>query len=154
MQTSPIIPAHLLLESLMDQLELFSFQWRFQWIGHYGPCLRLAAQHPATGDLVLWVEDNEITLVIELITHSHFTCPSYLLNSSLEAQAKGIAQEAADYVLDVLLDRILFEMEWQGDRITSVSNIPLINDIPPKAELPQGVRRERFLWSGPCQEAI
>lgn len=114
MQTSPIISAQLLLERLMDELELFSFQCRFELIGHYGPCLRLAAQHPSTGDLVMWVEDNEITLVIEFITHSHFNCPYYLLNSSVEAQAKAIAQEAADYVLDVLLDRILFEMYPPG----------------------------------------
>ena len=104
------IPADLLLARLMEELQRFSFEWTFQVIGNYGPCLRLPAQHPSTGDLVLWVEDDEITLVIEKITHCHFNYSLAMYNyadvlfqPTIEEQARIVALETADYVLDVLL---------------------------------------------------
>ncbi len=53
--------AHLLLAQLQAELEFYSCNWIFPLMGRYGPCLRLPAQHPSSEDLVLWIEDNEIT---------------------------------------------------------------------------------------------
>jgi hypothetical protein len=50
------------------------------------------------------------------------------------------------YLLDMLLDRILFEMEWQGDRIAYVSNSPLRDGIPHKKNCPKG--REGCIFYG------
>jgi hypothetical protein len=148
---SLIIPGNLLLAKLLEELQPFSCQWTFQVIGHYGPCLRLPAQHPAIGDLVIWVEDDEITAEIGRIWHAHFNCPDYLFENSVEEQARAIAQNAADYVLEVLLDLKLYEIKWQGNQLASVSSIPFQDGFSPQKVRIAGICRERYRWSGPCE---
>jgi hypothetical protein len=160
----PKIPAELLLAELLSELHRFSFQWTFQVVGSSGPCVRLPAKHPAIGDLIIWVEDNEITVEVGRIWHSHFDRNgTYCLHDgeyvpffdvgehTVDEQARDIAQRASDFIWDVLSDLILFDMKWEGNRIASVSTIWLNESVlpPPLKLLPEDNRRERFLWSGP-----
>jgi hypothetical protein len=161
----PIVPAELLLTKLLEELHRFSFQWTFQVVGSSGPCVRLSAEHPAIGDLVIWVENNEITVEVGRIYHTHFNRnDSYCLHNGeyvpffdvgehpLEEQAKDIAQRTSDFIWDVLSDLILFEMRWEGNRIASVSARWVFDGMPPPPKLlPEDNLRKRFLWSGPCE---
>jgi hypothetical protein len=115
---------------------------------------------------VIWVEDDEITVEVGRIYHAHFYDNSvanvYLPGGkfvrvpgwweyTVEELAKRMAQSAANYIQEVVSDPKLFEMEWHGDWIASASSIHLDNGMPPRKVLPEGIRRERYRWSGPVQ---
>jgi hypothetical protein len=120
------------------------------------PVARIAARHDAVGDLKIYDDGDELTIEIGLIHHTHVAC--YSLDRFPESERLGmVAREAAQFVYDVVRDRVVVTVHFIGNRCTGSSSCYVDNeDVGTSSvrelvfEAVPGERRsQRFVWSGP-----
>jgi hypothetical protein len=101
------------------------------------------AKHPETGDLVVRLDGDEVTVSIGLGFHTHFpTFPED--EGSVEERERAAAEEAIDYIEGFLADRIVLRLRFKNGEIRSGGTFPV--DYPEK---PLARGEKEYLWSGP-----
>lgn len=104
--------------------------------------IRVAARHPAVGDLVVEFDGGEATVCVGRITHSHFT-PVPRDGGSVSDSEAIAADEAARYFADILSDRTVV---WC---IPGVAGGSYSRDHSSESAIQAG--ELRFVWSGPIE---
>lgn len=105
------------------------------------PVVVFPAAHPEVGDLSVWDDGDEATVVIGRLTHSHFNP----YDSTLTDQeiAERVTSEVADFLADVFADRVV---AWvPSDR--RVGGWCRRHDERVEPSGRDGI--QRFVWSGP-----
>lgn len=126
------------------------------------PCLTCPSKHPEVGPLHVYDDGDELTVCLHEKHHSHIAAASYLQNPE-SVRLHLVALEAARLVNDILLDRVLFTVNFLGTRCLGSSHV-LVGDDLQGSESRRAViglcggniRSKRYLWSGPfeqCDEA-
>lgn len=103
--------------------------------------IAIPAKNTATGGIVIFDGTNELTVELEGKHHSHFSTP----------------QEAADFVADIITQRVCVTVDYMGGRCIGSSYFQLDEEGVTVETLPNSlvglkggsIRSERFLWSGP-----
>jgi hypothetical protein len=101
--------------------------------------LRIAARHPAVGDMIVGFDDSEVSVFIGQITHCHFT-PGACGDISASDSIEECVTESARYIHEVVSDEWVL---WRypsgaGGSYSDANSI----DSP-------GGDAEQFRWSGP-----
>jgi len=103
------------------------------------PELVIPAKHPETGELHVWLDDDEITIGIGESFHTH--CCTYFFNSDDRSEnEREAAREAVAFIRDVLADKVVVHV---SSRITGSYHRGSA-DAP---SLKPGVKE--CTWSGP-----
>jgi hypothetical protein len=100
------------------------------------------ARHPETGDLVVRLDGDEVTVLIGWGFHTHF--PTFGEDLPVDKREQAIAEEAIDYIEDFLADRTVLRLHVQNGEIRSAETFPI--DYATKALAPGD---KDYLWSGP-----
>ena len=103
--------------------------------------IAIPAKDTATGGIVIFDETHELTVELEGKHHSHFTTP----------------QAAADFVADIVTQRVCVAVDYMGGRCIGSSYFQLDEEGVTVDTLRDSlvglkggsIRSERFLWSGP-----
>lgn len=123
------------------------------------PSLVMQAKSTDVGDLVVLDEGSELTVEIGEKFHSHFS-PYLYGDPANEISTQAAVEDAVNFVLDLIADRIVFTVDYQGkdcigssclhedadsrEAIRTVDCSTESIDEPSKA-----TRSEVFTWSGP-----
>jgi hypothetical protein len=99
------------------------------------------ARHPETGDLVVRVGGDDVTVSIGLGFHTHF--PTFMEELPVDKWERAAAEEAIDYIEEFLADRIVLRLHFVSG-FRSGGTFP----VDSAAEPPAPGDRE-YLWSGP-----
>jgi hypothetical protein len=100
------------------------------------------ARHPETGDLVVWLDGDEVTVAIGLGFHTHFSTDTDEL--PVDRRAQAAAEEAIDYIGEFLADRIVLRLHFVNGEIRSAGTFPINSAANPPAR-----GDKDYLWSGP-----
>jgi hypothetical protein len=101
------------------------------------------ARHPETGDLVVRLDGDEVTVSIGLGFHTHF--PTYTEDElPVDKREQAAAEEAIDYIEEFLADRTVLRLHFVNGEIRSAGTFPVDSPAEP---LPRGDKE--YLWSGP-----
>src|SRR5262245_35291489 len=101
------------------------------------PCAVFPAIHPDVGDIQIYDDGDELTLVAGNFTHGHFS--NYDDNLSPEQKAEEITAQVVEFLEDLFADRIVL---WGShDRSGGWYNIGGDNPDWAKDE-------KKYLWSG------
>ena len=95
---------------------------------------------PDVGDVTIWDDGDEATVLIENFTHGHFN--PYDESSSEEERDKQITEEVCDFLEDLFSDKVLLWRSASG-RSGGWRNVP--DGVEPEWVTDPG---EYFLWSG------
>ena len=102
------------------------------------PCALFPAAHPEVGDILLYDDGDEVTVVAGNFTHSHIC--NYEDDLTLEEKAEKIVEDVADFLEDMFADRIVLWGSHKGGGGWYF------------AEDPRGAPRKHdteYVWSGP-----
>jgi len=105
--------------------------------------LRLSARNVEIGDLLVWVYSDEVIVGFDARRSLHDHFDQYSLDSDTPSHLvpQGIAEQAADFVADVLDDQIVYEV---GERSSAT-----IRATSEGLRTKEG--RTYLRWSGPFQ---
>lgn len=99
------------------------------------------ASHPDVGDVTVWDDENEVTVGIREITHTHFETTEGSMSPSVMAQQ--VTADVVHFLENLFADRILLWRSWSGRSASWQLVEGSIDDVP----------REKtgrwFVWSGP-----
>lgn len=118
----------------------------------------ILAQHEAVGDITIYDDGDELTIDIGHKHHTHVSCYNY--DRFPDAERLGmVARDAAEFVNDVMCDRVCITVEFIGERCIGSSHYYIAEENRGSSLVrginvgtPTGERRsERFLWSGPIE---
>jgi hypothetical protein len=119
------------------------------------PALVIKEVHPAVGELTIDDDGEELTVCVGRVFHDHFFPAATERREGLDLTA-SIACDVAEFVADVLTDRLFFAVHYCGDRVVSFESGIVGEDWPsypiqPVSEpIPAYETRSRaYLWSGP-----
>jgi hypothetical protein len=121
------------------------------------PSIVLPAKNDSIGCLTIYDDGDELTIEIGELHHTHFSAYNYDADTDYE-QLRYAIKAAAQFVADVINDRVLISVDYAGDRCIGSSHRYLCTDRGnsdmvrlPDAPLffNQATRSERYLWSGP-----
>jgi len=105
------------------------------------------AKHPETGDLVVRLDGDEVTVSIGLGFHTHF--PTFVPDElPPDKRDQAAAEEAVEYIEEFLADRIVLRLHFKNGEIRSGGTFAV--DYPEK---PPGPGDKEYLWSGPRSAA-
>lgn len=116
----------------------------------------IPAQHEAVGDITIYDDGDELTIEIGQKYHTHISCRNYDRHPKAE-RLNIVARDAAEFVNDVICNRVCISVDFIGDRCIGGSHFYLNEDqnessllrvIAAEAKSDEA-RSERFLWSGP-----
>lgn len=124
------------------------------------PCLTYPAKHPDVGPLHVYDDGYELTVCLDKKHHSHIATYNYLKEPESE-RLNLVASEAAQFVNDIVSDRVLFAVDSVGTECRGSSHVYL-DDHPHGAESLRvsiglrggNIRTERYLWSGPYNQDV
>ena len=124
------------------------------------PAVVIAAASPLVGDLYIYDEGDELTVVIGDKHHSHFSSIQYD-GSTPDERLIHAAHAAAEFVRDVLANRVFVSIDFLGDRCVGsscgriVDNKPLDISHDSLGSLIRSkfgnIETERYVWSGPLK---
>lgn len=123
------------------------------------PAIIIPAKHEAVGDLTIYDDGDELTVVIGKLHHTHFF-PDMFGEETSEQRFSAAITHAATFVADFLADRILISVDYLGDRCTGSSYRYFDTDFRPADALRTSVfsrfrkestRSEHYIWSGPIK---
>lgn len=101
------------------------------------------ARHPETGDLVAWLDGDDVTVAIGLGFHTHF--PTFVEDElPVDKRERAAAGEAIAYIEELLADRIVLRLHFVNGEIRSGGTSPV--DCPAEPLAPGD---KEYLWSGP-----
>jgi hypothetical protein len=121
--------------------------------------LTLPAKCELVGPLVVSDDDVELTVVIGTLHHTHFSAWN-CRGDSESVKMLEVAQNAAAFVADVLMDRVCFTIDYSDKRCIGSSHFYLDAENATVETLRESIfglrggniRTERFLWTGPITE--
>jgi hypothetical protein len=128
---------------------------RFKYVLEPQPAATIPAQHEAVGDITIYDDGEELTIEIGHIHHTHVSCYNYDRFPEAE-RLNMVARDAAQFVDDVMCDRVCITADFIGERCIGSSHFYVAGENS-EASLVRGFasattgerRSERFLWSGP-----
>ncbi len=129
---------------------------RFKYEAVPMPAAIIRAIQPAVGDMTIYDDGDGLTIDIGRKHHTHFYGSSYGGYSEAK-QREFAARDAANWVNDVLSDRVCITVEFLGTRRIGSSSFYIRLESSASsitrgfgAGSPTEARRsERYLWSGP-----
>lgn len=119
------------------------------------PALVIAAASQDTGDLAIHDDDDELTVEVGKLHHSHFS--EYSHDGSIRKDRLAQAcSDAAKFVSEILSDQVCITVRYKGEECVGSSAKHLQSDTslgmtltyPLAASRFRATRTERFLWSG------
>lgn len=124
------------------------------------PCLTCPAIHPDVGPLLIYDDRDELTVCLDKKHHSHISTYNYLQKPESE-RLNLVALEAAQFVIDIFSDRVLFTVDYIGTECRGSSHFYL-DETPKGVESLRvsiglrggNIRTERYLWSGPYNSDV
>ena len=130
---------------------------KFKFTNGPPPAATIPAEHEAVGDMTIYDEGDELTIDIGHKHHTHVSSYSYERFPEAE-RLNMVARDAAEFVNDVMRDRVCISVDYIGERCIGsshfydddedVENSSLVREIGVGAT--SGERRsQRFRWSGP-----
>jgi hypothetical protein len=103
----------------------------------------IPALHPETGNIVVWLDGDEVTVGIGEHFHCHFE--TYLDEAVTAGERDRVAAEqAVEFVANFLADSIVLRVQYEDGRVGSASAFSV--DSP---HSPPGPQEIDYLWSGP-----
>jgi hypothetical protein len=112
-----------------------------------GGQLKVPALHPDVGDLLITLDDGEITVFVGNFTHRHFT--PYEASATFAASTtENCVRDALEYVCGIVNDQWIL---WAypggagGSYRVGAEGDPMADVPPPDEDV------IRYLWSGPCE---
>ena len=132
------------LQSVSSRLTKHSMNVDFKFILGPPAQISIPAKNDETGGITVFDEPDELTVEIEGKHHSHFLTP----------------EEAADFVADIINERVCLTVDYLNDRCIGSSYFHLDREGVTAETLRNSligkrggnIRTERFLWSGPIIE--
>lgn len=129
------------LHSFASQLEKRGLNPELRFMPGPPARITIPAKNTATGGVLVYDDSCDVTVELQGKHHSHFSTP----------------REAADFVADLITERIGVTVDYLGDRCIGSSDFQLEKEgftVEALRNSPTGltggnVRSERFLWSGP-----
>jgi hypothetical protein len=107
--------------------------------------LRIPARHPEVGDLLITLDDGEITVFVGNFTHRHFT-PHDAAATYEASTTEDCVRDALEYVCGILNDRWVLWTYPGG----AGGSYRLGSEADPAEDVPvSGEQVVRYLWSGP-----
>lgn len=152
------------LDSFVDRLRIYGVTPKYEvvaskWVSNAlsSPSLVIPAANDSVGALTVYDDDNELTVEIGQLHHTHFSAYNY--DGETNEQRLGAAiEDAARFVADVFADRIYISVDFAGERCIGSSHSNLRSGSPPTdlvrmTDAPllhnEATRSERYVWSGP-----
>ncbi|MEZ6094947.1 MAG: hypothetical protein R3C03_12075 [Pirellulaceae bacterium] len=124
------------------------------------PCVTYPALHPDVGPLLVYDDGDELTVCLHDKHHSHIATCDYLQNPESE-RLNMVALKTAQFVDDILSERILFMVDFLGSECLGSSHIYLDSDRPKTESIHMAIglrggniRTERYVWSGPFNPEV
>jgi hypothetical protein len=110
-----------------------------------GGQLKIPARHPDVGDLLITLDDDEITVFVGNFTHRHFT-PHEAAATYAESTIEDCVRDALEYVRGILNDQWVLWMYPGGAggsyRLGAEADPTEDAPLPDEPVL-------RYVWSGP-----
>jgi hypothetical protein len=131
---------------------------RFKYTDGPPPAAIIPAQHEAVGEITVYDDGDELTIDIGHKHHTHVSCYNYDRYAEAE-RLNRVARDAAEFVNDVMCDRVCITVDFIGERCIGSSHYYVAEENP-GSSLVRGInvgttsgerRSERFLWSGPIE---
>ena len=124
------------------------------------PAVVIQAANPLVGNLYIHDDGDELTVVIGDKHHTHFSVIQYD-GSTPDERLMHAAHAAAEFVRDVLADRVFVSVDFLGDRCIG-SSCGRVDDSRPLDIVRDSFRSlirsksgnietERYVWSGPLK---
>jgi hypothetical protein len=108
----------------------------------------IPALHPETGNIVVWLDDDEVTVGIGEHFHCHFE--TYVDDTVAPDDRNRVAAErAVEFIGNFMSDSIVLRVEREGGRVASAGTF---SGAAPHA--PPGPHEIDYLWSGPRLRAV
>ena len=132
------------LRSVLSQLKKRGVTADLHFVADSPARLAIPPKNAATGGITVYDEPHELTVELEGKHHSHFQTP----------------EEAANFVADIITERVCVTVDYLGDRCIGSSHFQLDQEGVTRESLRNSltglrggnIRSERFLWSGPVDE--
>src|SRR6056297_1149386 len=127
------------LRSVAAQLTNLGIIADLEFVADSPARLSIPPKNAATGGIAVYDEPHELTVALEGKHHSHFQTP----------------EEAADFVADIINERVCVTVDYLGDRCIGSSHFKLDQHGVTRETLRDSltgirggnIRSERFLWS-------
>ena len=106
-----------------------------------GAAIVIPAKHTEVGDISIWDDGSEATLVLGEITHGHFA--DYTPNISAEEAERTISETLVQFLEALFDDRVLLWKQPSGSggwRMLPGSDLPHVRS---------DAGTQYYLWSGP-----
>jgi hypothetical protein len=108
--------------------------------------LRIPAKAPEVGDIVVRNDGDELTVCIGRIDHRHFEVYCATGVSEPERQ-REVSQDAAEWIQDILSERVRFRVEFRAGRVIAGSSWHIEHHDGGRWLRPTDEVRE-YTWSG------
>jgi hypothetical protein len=106
--------------------------------------LKIPARHPDVGDLLITLDDGEITVFVGNFTHRHFT-PTAGTVDDAGSSVEDCVREAIEYVCGILNDQWVLWAYPGG----AGGSYRMGSEADPSADAPPDDEVIRYVWSGP-----
>jgi hypothetical protein len=103
----------------------------------------IPAVNPETGDIVAWLDVDEVTVGIGEHFHCHFETD---LDEDVapDERARVTAERAVDFITKFMTDSIVLRVHRDGSRVVSAGTFLVETPHPPP-----GAQERDYVWSGP-----
>ena len=103
----------------------------------------VTAQHPETGDIIVWLDGDEVTVAIGEHFHCHFE--TYLDDGVPQHQRERLAAEqAVDFIASFMAGSIVLRVRREKGQVVSAGVFPVAAQ-----ETSSAANETDYLWSGP-----
>ena len=108
------------------------------------PIAKLPSEVAEIGDLLIYDDDEEATVSVSEITHSHFN--PYDQSLTRDQIDRRVTDEVIEFLRALFSDRVLLYRTPSR----SMGGFSVLSDSPDEEKIVKG--REYFLWSGPYRK--
>jgi hypothetical protein len=103
------------------------------------PCVVFPAIHPEVGDVLIYDDGDELTVIAGKFTHGHFS--NYEKDLSEEQKSETISEEVVDFLEALFSDQIVLWGSHQGSGGWYHRGSPSARKVEAK----------KYVWSGPLE---
>lgn len=107
--------------------------------------ITVPAKHAETGELTIYLDEDEITVNIGAYFHCHFEAYIYDNLPTVDAEREAV-RNAVQYVTDFLADRIALRVTFKDGQY-ALSEAYYRETMPNPAE----AKDQEYVWSGPLK---